>query len=384
MSSRPRPGPSGWRRIVAGLALVAVLAGCSTRGSVLVVPAAAATGTVETIFVGTTRSADPETGTDFGIGRSAETRYARLDVAVPPNRQPGTIAWPQGRMRPDPRGVFLAAAEKVYPDSAAFRADLSSVLLGEKRGAREAVVFVHGFNNNFAEGAYRLAQIGHDLDLHGAYVHYAWSSRGHPLGYAYDRDSALFARDGLEDLLHEARAAGAERILLIAHSMGSALAMETLRQIAIAGDRALLDRIAGVVLISPDIDVDVFRAQAARIGALPQPFYIFTSKKDRALALSARLTGQRDRLGTIADVAQIADLRVTLLDTTAFSSGVGHFNAGNSPGLLAILGRLNEVDAAFARDRAGRTGLLPGAVLTVQSATQIVLFPVAALSGMQR
>lgn len=384
MSSRPRPGSSGWRRIVAGLALVAVLAGCSTRGSVVVVPAAAATGTVETIFVGTTRSADPEAGTDFGIGRSAETRYARLDVAVPPDRQPGTIVWPQGRMRPDPHRVFLATAEHLYPDPAAFRADLSSVLLGERRGTREAVVFVHGFNSTFAEGAYRLAQIGHDLDLRGAYVHYAWSSRGHPLGYAYDRDSALFARDGLADLLRQTQAAGAERILLIAHSMGAALTMETLRQIAISGDRALLNRIAAVILISPDIDVEVFRAQAAGIGTLPQPFYIFTSKKDRALALSARLTGQRDRLGTIADIDEIADLRVTVLDTTAFSSGVGHFNAGTSPGLLTILGRLNEVDAAFARDRAGRAGLLPGAVLTVQNATQIVLSPVTALSGMAR
>ena len=372
------------RRFAAGLILIAGLSACTPRGSLVVDAAAADVGTVETVFIGTTRADDPETGSPFGIDRSAATRFARLDIVVPPVRKPGEIAWPHPGRRGDPQTEFLTAREQLYPGAPAFRADLSAALGRERRGGREAVVFVHGFNNTFAEGAYRLAQIGHDLDLRGAYVHYSWPSRAHPLGYAYDRDSALFARDGLEDLLHEVRAAGAERILLIAHSMGSALTMETLRQIAIAGDRALLDRIAGVVLISPDIDVDVFRAQAARIGALPQPFYIFTSKKDRALALSARLTGQRDRLGTIADVAEIADLRVTLLDTTAFSSGVGHFNAGNSPGLLAILGRLNEVDAAFARDRAGRTGLLPGAVLTVQNATQIVLSPVAALSGLQR
>lgn len=366
------------------LAVIASLAACTPRGSLVIEPAAARTGTIERVFVGTTRAADPETGAAFGIARSEVTRYARIDVAIPPERTAGTITWPNPARRDDPQTEFLATAEELYPGAPAFRADLAAALRGERRGAREAVVFIHGFNNNFAEGAYRLAQMGHDLDLRGAYVHYSWPSRGHPLGYAYDRDSALFARDGLEDLLHEVRAAGAERILLIAHSMGAALTMETLRQIAIAGDRALLDRIAGVVLVSPDIDVDVFRAQAARIGTLPQPFYIFTSKKDRALALSARLTGQRDRLGTIADVAEIAELKVTLLDTTAFSSGVGHFNAGNSPGLLAILGRLSDVDAAFARDRSGRAGLLPGAVLTVQSATQIVLSPVTALSGLQR
>lgn len=372
------------RRFVAGLAVIASLSACDSRGSVVISPAAAAIGVVEPVFVGTTRAADPETGSGFGIGRSAVTRFVRLDVVVPPVRNPGEIAWPKPGRRDNPQTEFLTAGEYLYPGAPAFRADLATVLRNESRGRREAVVFVHGFNNNFAEGAYRLAQIGHDLDLGGAYVHYSWPSRGHPLGYAYDRDSALFARDGLEDLLREVHAAGAERILLIAHSMGAALTMETLRQLAIAGDQSLIGRISGVVLISPDIDVDVFHAQAGRIGALPQPFYIVTSKKDRVLALSARLTGQRDRLGTIADVSAIADLKVTLLDTTAFSLGVGHFNAGNSPGLLALLGRLNDVDAAFARDRTGRAGLLPGMVLTVQNATQIVLAPVAAMSGLQR
>lgn len=371
-------------RLAAGLAVIATLAGCASRGSVVIEPAAANIGTIERVFIGTTRAADPESGSAFGIGRSAITRFARLDVVVPPVRRPGEIIWPRSGRRDDPQTEFLTASEHLYPGGAAFRADLATALANEGRGRREAVVFIHGFNNNFAEGAYRLAQIGHDLDLGGAYVHYSWPSRGHPLGYAYDRDSALFARDGLEDLLREVRAAGAERILLIAHSMGAALTMETLRQLAIAGEQELIGRISGVVLISPDIDVDVFRALAARVGVLPQPFYIVTSKKDRALALSARLTGQRDRLGTVADASRVADLKVTLLDTTAFSSGVGHFNAGNSPGLLAILGRLGDVDAAFARDRTGRAGLLPGVVLTVQSATQIVLSPVAALSGLRR
>jgi esterase/lipase superfamily enzyme len=61
--------------------------------------------------------------------------------------------------------------------------------------------------------------------------------------------------------------------------------METLRQIAIDGRSGLLGRIGTVVLILPDPDVDVFRAQALRIGALPQPFLIVTSPRDRVLAL---------------------------------------------------------------------------------------------------
>lgn len=236
---------------------------------------------------------------------------------------------------------------------------------------------MHGFNNTFAEGTYRIAQMAHDLDLPGTVVHYSWPSAAEPLGYAYDRDSALFARDGLEELLKSVQAAGPRRIILVAHSMGSALLMETLRQVAIRGDNALLARIGGVVLISPDIDVDVFRSQAKDIGRLPQPFVVFTSRRDRVLRLSARLSGQTDRLGTLADLDRVADLPITLLDTAAFNSGDGHFNVGNSPALLRLLERIASVDDAMGSDVSGRTGLLPGAVLTVQNATRIILQPEA-------
>jgi esterase/lipase superfamily enzyme len=224
-----------------------------------------------------------------------------------------------------------------------------------------------------------------DLDLPGVQVHYSWPSRGKPLAYVHDRDSALFARDGFERMLDEVVAAGAERILIVGHSMGAALTMETLRQAAIRGNRRLVSRISGVLLLSPDIDVDVFHGQARAIGKLPQPFFIFTSRRDRALALSARLTGLgQERLGNIKDVSRIADLEVTVVDVAAFSVGDGHFNVGTSPALIRLLGRIGDVDAAYGRDRTGRTGLLPGVVLTIQNVTQVVLTPVAVLGGGER
>jgi len=98
---------------------------------------------------------------------------------------------------------------------------------------REVVVFVHGFNNSFSDAAFRMAQLGHDLELPGAHVSYAWPSRANPLGYGYDQDSALFARDGLADLLETVRGAGQPDVIVVAHSMGSTLLMETFRQLEI-------------------------------------------------------------------------------------------------------------------------------------------------------
>lgn len=357
-----------------------LLVACAPRGQITLDPQAAQVGEVQQVFVGTTRAVDPETGR-FGSKRAETPRFARYDVSVPPDRKPGDIAWPPRRGVPDPSRDFLTTAEVLHPDARAFRADLAHSLARLPRGGRDAVIFVHGFNTNFPEGVYRIAQLANDLKMPGVTVHYSWPSAGVALGYVYDKDSALFARDGLEALMAEVAAAGAERILLVAHSMGSGLTMEALRQAAIRGDKRLLSHIAGVILISPDIDVDVFRAQARAMGQLPQPFLIFGSDRDRLLNLSAKLTGQADRLGSLSNISRLADLKVTYLDVTAYTSGAGHFPLGDSPALIALMGRIGDVDAAFAAERRGRTGLLPGIVLTVQSATEIILAPVTVIAA---
>jgi len=357
-----------------------LLVGCAPRGQITLDPQAAQVGEVRQIFIGTTRAVDPETGL-FGSKRAETPSFARFDVSVPPDRQPGEIAWPPKRGVADPRRDFVTTAAVLHPDARAFRADLAHALADQPRGARDAVIFVHGFNTNFSEGTYRIAQLAHDLKLPGVTVHYSWPSAGNPLGYAYDRDSALFARDGLEALITEVAAAGAKRIFLVAHSMGSGLTMEALRQVAIRGNGRLRAQLGGVILISPDIDVDVFRAEARAMGQLPQPFVIFGSDRDRMLTLSAGLTGRRHRLGNLGNIAELADLDVTYLDVTAYASGTGHFPLGNSPALLALMAGIGDVDAAFAAERRGRTGLLPGIVLTVQGATEIILAPVTAIAG---
>lgn len=360
--------------------LVVGLAACSPRGMIEIVPTAVGVGDIQTIFVGTTRQPDPVTGI-FGPERLRDaTRFARYDVSIPPERTVGDISFPRKGRDPDIRTDFVTTEARNYPDDAAFRADLRRALAAKPAGQREVTVFTHGFNNTFAEGLYRIAQMGHDLELPGVMVHYSWPSAGKTLAYVRDRDSAAFARDGLEKLLNEVAAAGANKIVIVGHSMGAQLTMEVLRQMAIRGDRTVRPRIAGVVLLSPDIDVDVFRSQARTIGRLPQPFFIFTSRKDRALALSARLTGQRrNRLGNLRDVAEVADLEVTVVDVAAYSTGGGHMDLASSPALIQLLTRIPDVNAAYDADNAVRTGLLPGVILTVQSATAIILKPVTAI-----
>lgn len=93
---------------------------------------------------------------------------------------------------------------------------------------------------------------------------------------------------------------------------------------------------------------------------LPEPFIIYTSRRDTALGLSGDLTGQGERLGNFKHVDRLADLTVTLADTTAFSTGVGHFNPGDSPALIVILTRMRDLGAALAAEDAVRADLFAG------------------------
>lgn len=356
------------------LAATLAVAACTPRGAMVVVPPDTVTGTLSTVYVGTSRTLEP-TGV-FGSQRSETLNFARYDVAIPPDRDVGQINYGKPK-RPNVSTDFVTTNPVLYSSDATFRADLRKSL---SENGREAVIFVHGFNNTFTEGLYRIAQLHHDLDVPGVAVHYSWPSAAEPLGYVYDKDSVMFARKGLEELIQETIAAGANRVVIVAHSMGSFLTMEALRDISISKGH-MPPQISGVVLMSPDIDVEVFRMQAKEIGRLPEPFIIFGSDRDRVLRLSALITGQRGRLGSLDNVSDLADLEVTYIDVAAFSSGDGHFVTGNSPALIRLLGRIGEVDQAFGADAAGRTGLLPGVILTVRNATRIILTPLAEITG---
>lgn len=353
--------------------LIVLVAGCTDRDRIDRLPEGAPVDNPRTVFVATTRAVNEETGAP-GFLRDSALRYARYEVAIPADNPPGRVRLPRRNQPFDPARHF-AVSEATLLSQAEYRSNVARAITQRPASQRESIIFVHGFNTSFIEGVYRVAQLDNDLNLPGVMLHYSWPSLGAPLAYAHDRDSALFARDGLEQMIRETIAATPGRVVIVGHSMGGHLVMEVLRQIAISGDRPLLNRLGGVVLISPDLDIDVFRTQAERVGDLPQPFLLVSSQRDRILRLSARLTGQRERLGNLSDPAKIGGLGVTMVDVSAFSTGDGHFTIGTSPALIQLLDQVGAVEAALGLEQAGRLSLLPATILTLQNTTQIILEP---------
>lgn len=334
------------RRDILNLIAAATLAGCGPRGQFGVAASTPDLDRTQTLLVATTRAANPAP-IAYGAARSETLDFARLAISIPPNHKAGRVEWPRGPQT-DPARHFALVGAAMFKDIEAFTAALRRTA-ADSNG--DAVLFVHGYNTTFAEGVYRHAQIAWDYGLKGPQIHFAWASAAHTLGYTYDRDSALIARDGLVAILLRLLREDRLRLTLVGHSMGGFLVMEALRQIALQGRRATLQRLAGVTLIAPDIDIDLFRAQAAYLSPLPQPFSVAVARNDRLLQLSSRLAGGQARLGSVADLAQLGDLGVFVIDLTELGgSGTNHFLAGTSPAAIALIAGLRNAGASPTQD----------------------------------
>ena len=372
-------------RVLAGVILALALGGCVDRSFTPTVPKALEIGTPYTVYAATTRAR--EANGAYGFRRSDRMQLLELTVSIPPGHRPGTIEFAYANPKPDSQ--FTIARRAQFPETGDFLTRLRQQLRAQPPGQRDVTVFVHGYNATQAETAMRAAQLAHDIDLPGALVIYSWPSRGHIAGYAYDNDSVLFARDGLEQLLDALQGVGAENVLLVAHSMGSLLTMETLRQADIRRPGWAARTLDAVLFISPDLDVEVFRSQMRSLSPPPDPFFVMVSEKDKVLNLSARLRGtaDRERLGNLRHIGKIADLPVEVIDATAFTGDAesSHFVAATSPALLAILRDARSTTRTFGSEKLAIEEVLPARIeiRRTEKATDIVLLPPDQTPGQQ-
>ncbi len=354
-------------RVAVFLAICA-LAACADRTEAPIVPQALDIGAAQTVFIGTSRI---KTGSEYGIGRSPQMSYLNSVISLPPNREPGTIS--DGRATPDPQKDFVLTSLTQFPSAQSFGAAIGQD--AARRSSSDVItVYVHGFNNSFADAAFRMAQLSHDLKIDAPVVSYAWPSRGNPLGYEYDADSALFARDGLAEMLLTINQHTTHKVILVAHSMGARLTMETLRQLELSRPGWSARALDGVLLISPDVNIDVFRSQAARFQTWPEPFVIFASRQDRFLRISAALRGEKRRLGNVEDFEELSDLPITVVDVTEFedADAGNHFVAGSSASLLRLINAARKLDDGFLEGAQGTSVSILGSSRRIGRLTQVI------------
>jgi esterase/lipase superfamily enzyme len=152
---------------------------------------------------------------------------------------------------------------------------------------KAAVVLIHGYNVSFEGAAIRAAQIGYDLCAQRAMAFFSWPSQGKLDGYLADAATIEVSEAAIANFLIDfAERSGAEKVHLIAHSMGNRGVLRAINRIA-ARATARTNRIFGqIILAAADVDADLFRQQATAYIELSQRTSIYISSHDMAVETS--------------------------------------------------------------------------------------------------
>ncbi len=291
------------------------------------------------MFVVSTRMGESGTSSDTAAQEGA--RFSLQMLGVPPGHEAGVVERPAFGSE-DPQKHFTVKSRRPL-DETAFYAELASHISGRIGSNRDVLLYIHGFNTSYDEARFRLAQIVADARFGGVTVLYTWPAAGSLLDYGAAKESATIARDALSKLIHRlSELPDIGRVHILAHSMGAWLAMEAMRENAISGSPDLNGKLGDVMLAAPDIDLNVFRQQLARLD--PSHISILVASNDRALSLSRRLAGDRPRLGALdandpKDRAALEELGVKAYDLSPESTGwIGHATFASAPPAVRTIG----------------------------------------------
>ena len=287
----------------AAIASAIFCCGCSGRlaqGALVPVAQADTEGiSLVPVLVATKRSRSTTDGVMFDSRRGEEMSYASVTVSIPPDvaRKTGEVQWPTS-LPGDPRQSFVTVSAN-HLDKQSFVSDLSAASKRNERG--KVLVFVHGFNNRFDQSVYRFAQITHDSRAPAIPVLFSWPSRGVVGLRAYqdDLESANDSRDAIEQLLDTIGGnVNVKEVTILCHSMGCFPTLEALHSKALHAGR-IGNKVKNVMLIAPDVDINLFRTQMREMGSARPRFALFVSQDDRALGLSGSIWGGATRLGQV-------------------------------------------------------------------------------------
>ncbi|MFG1310862.1 alpha/beta hydrolase [Xanthobacter tagetidis] len=333
-----------WRSLIACVLIAGLAAGCASRPVGVLIPVpdtVAGTGRVNMVVATVRKRVD--TPDIFSGERGWNPSYAEVTVSIPPDgaRKVGDVQWPRS-VPGNPATDFVTTKLDELTQAQAVSWFHDRI---KKTPGRQALVFVHGFNQRFDDAVFRFAQIVHDSGADVTPVLFTWPSRGSLLAYGYDRESTSYSRDSLERLLtFMAKDPNVGEISILAHSMGNVVTLEALRQMAIRNGR-ILPKIKYVMLAAPDVDVDVFHTILRELGEPRPQFTLFVSQDDKALAVSKRVWGDVPRIGQVNPEVEpyrteFERYKINVLDLTKLKTDdpLAHGKFAASPQVVQAIG----------------------------------------------
>ena len=350
---------------------VALLAGCATdKGRLLMptpvlyqqepgrselfaktVPERRTTG-VELLFItDRTTETNPESTQPYGEGRSrslafgtatvemvsgltwADLEYqSRLpertkDVALELGRVKEVGRFPEEPYDFDVTSAGAVRSPTALKEHRRAKSEFQGLLGGQLRQSpsKDVVLYVHGFNETFETAAVSMGELCHFFGREHVCAIFTWpasASGNFVTSYTTTTESATYAVGHLAKTIRMiAQTPGVESVNLMAHSRGSALLLNAIRELGIetiaAGVVPLKAlKIDNVVLMAPDIDLDVADQQMQVFSSNPDMFTrwrgnryprliggrwtVYSSPEDKALFVSRFLFRSRKRVGQLS------------------------------------------------------------------------------------
>lgn len=258
--------------------------------------------------------------------------YGKALIVIPPRHKKGRLEGQiAGRSTNDKRYVVLKAMEHANYDYV--MGEVQAELAKAKEGERTLVAYVHGFNTSFEKAARRAGQLKYDLDFGGPFFFFSWPSKASALGYTHAANLAEISYTQMTEFLHDLTKQDADRIIIIAHSMGTRVLSHGLVDLA-AQDEEAAKKITRVILAAPDIDARVFKERLLpKFDFLVNPITLYASDKDTALAASKKVNGlprigdvlrNKGGIEALDNVVMIdaSDVKSNLLNHTYFGDSV--------------------------------------------------------------
>ena len=256
-------------------------------------PAPGVESVVYPVWFGTNRKPAAD-GSTFTNTRHSATTRGRADVLIPEAHKFGETgsSFRTKLKRFDLRDDTLRLQRVTPQDRDAWLGEIQQAMRDAKESGDtpHALFFLHGFNVSFEDAAIRAAQIGCDLKVPGATAFFSWPSRGSVAAYPADEATIEASERAITDFLVEfATNCGAEKVHVIAHSMGNRGLLRALQRIAANAETRGKVKFGQIFLAAPDVDRDLFLDLARLYPEHSERTTLYASDADLPVHLSAKL-----------------------------------------------------------------------------------------------
>jgi esterase/lipase superfamily enzyme len=299
------------------------------------------------IFFATNRAKTANLDTPFSGEPASEIFYGMAPVTIPVDKHRiGHVESPHWwnlfpNKDKEHRFVLLEGLEPLT--QSAFATQLETLL--QSADAKDLLVFLHGYNVTFEEGARRAAQIAYDMKFPGAVILFSWPSAGSAMAYAKDEERAFASADRFAAFLKSLEGGPWNRVHVMAHSMGNRVLL-----LGLADNQRPKLPLGQVVLTAADVYIPLFQEKFPKLqGAGRLPTTSYASNRDLALWLSSQLH-RGSRVGLISGEPFVAP-QLDTIDASAVDTGfLGHSYFSEKRSLITDL-RLLLYNSLTPKDR---------------------------------